>query len=69
MGCLKSCMLGNDENEIKKVSVIKFRELKLEDLKNKNLKETKLIYTMNSSIFKNANYEKTKYKGKIITLK
>ena len=31
MGCLKSCMLGNDENEIKKVSVIKFRESKLED--------------------------------------
>ena len=31
MGSFKDCMLGNDENEIKKISIIKFRESKLED--------------------------------------
>ncbi len=35
---------------------------------SKNLKETKLIYTKNSSIFKYPNYEMIKHKGKIITL-
>ena len=68
MGSFKDCMLGNDEENRKEISRSNLRKSKLEESKNKNLKETKLINTMNSSIFKNPFYEMIKHNGKVITL-
>ena len=68
MGSLKDCMFRNDEEDRKQISSSNLRKSKLEESKNKNLKETKLINTMNSSIFKNPYYEMIKHNGKVITL-
>ena len=68
MGSFKDCMLGNDEEDRKQISMSNVRKSKLEDLKGRGIRETKLVGTKNSSIFINPYYEMIKNNGKVITL-